>query len=264
MMAINFANRLWKAMFGYGLVEPVDSLDPARLDPDHPPPPPWNLQASHPRLLQLLADQLLATDYNLRAFVRFIAESSTYQLSARYDGPWDISQVPLFARRYPRRLEGEEIHDAIATATGISTSYTVTGYQTPFLWAGQLPDPQEPRSNGNSRVFMDAFMRGNRDTVQRSQEGSIVQQLTMMNNTFVRTRLKVAASPALRALAGIADNAFVVDELFLLFLSRFPTEQERAHGVTRLETARTAAQRNLAVEDLAWVVTNKIEFIFSY
>ena len=37
MFARNFANRLWKEMFGMGLVEPVDQLDPARLDPKNPP-----------------------------------------------------------------------------------------------------------------------------------------------------------------------------------------------------------------------------------
>src|SRR5215470_6278102 len=31
MFPRNFANRLWKQFFGLGLVEPVDSMDPARL-----------------------------------------------------------------------------------------------------------------------------------------------------------------------------------------------------------------------------------------
>lgn len=33
MFARNFANRIWREIFNMGLVEPVDQLDPARLDP---------------------------------------------------------------------------------------------------------------------------------------------------------------------------------------------------------------------------------------
>ncbi|MEZ5400604.1 MAG: DUF1553 domain-containing protein [Bryobacteraceae bacterium] len=264
LFALNFANRLWKAMFGYALIEPVDAIDPARLDPDNPPPAPWTLQASHPRLLQLLAAQFAAGNFQIRPFLRVIAESSAYQLSARYDGEWDVSRIPLFARRYPRRLEGEEVHDAIAKATGITTPYNVNGFDNPFEWAVQLPDPQEPRTNGASRTFMDAFIRGNRDTITRSPDGSIVQQLTLMNHAFVSTRLKVRNSPRLQEVAAAADNGSVADELFLLFLGRLPNATERAQAADHLGRARTAAQRNLALEDLAWVLVNKTEFLFSY
>ncbi|MEZ5353447.1 MAG: DUF1549 domain-containing protein [Bryobacteraceae bacterium] len=264
IVAINFANRLWKAMFGYGLVEPVDALDPARLDPDNPPPAPWTLQASHPRLLILLANELRSGNFKMREFLRLIAESSAYQLSANYDGEWNVSHVPLFARRYPRRLEGEEVHDAITKATGIFTPYRVNGFDAMFEWACQLPDPQEPRTNGASRLFMDAFLRGNRDTVTRSREGSIIQQLSLMNNAFVTNRLKVRASENLRNAAAIADNGAAVEELFLLILGHAPPERERAEAIAHLEKARTAAARNLAIEDLAWVLVNKTEFLFSY
>ncbi len=264
IFAINFANRLWKAMFGYGLVEPVDGLDPARLDPDNPPSAPWTLQASHPRLLRMLANELASGNFNIREFLRLVAESSAYQLGSPYDGEWSISQVPLFARRYPRRLDGEEVHDAITKATGIATPYTVNGFDAAFPWAAQLPDPQEPRTNGNSRTFMDAFLRGNRDTVQRSREGSIIQQLSLMNHVFVSTRLKTRASENLRAIAAFTDNPAAIDELFLLFLGRLPAEDERAEAIAHLEKARTPAARGTAVEDLAWVLVNKTEFIFSY
>ncbi len=118
MFSTNFANRLWKAMFNYGLVDTQDTLDPARLDPDNPPGAPWTLQATHPRLLTRLASEFVNRNYSLREFLRLITESSAYQLSSNYGGDWDSSTVPLFARHYARRLEGEEIHDAIVKATG--------------------------------------------------------------------------------------------------------------------------------------------------
>lgn len=264
MFARNLVNRIWKQMFNYGLAEPVDALDPARLDPASPPDEPWTFQTAHPALLDRLAAEFRSLDFHLRPFLRLLAQSSAYQLSARYDGEWKLDYVPLFARRYPRRLEGEEVHDAIAQATGIPGRYTVQGWTDPVLWALQLPEPVEPRSNRAVANFMNAFFRGNRDTQQRSQSGSILQQLNLMNDNFVLSRVRVSASPTLRAVAQLPTNGAVLDELFLLFLGRFPSETERAAGLAHLDKAATPDQRRAAIEDLAWVCINKTEFLFSY
>src|SRR5205823_13953066 len=169
MFARNLANRLWKQMFNLGLVDPVDTLDPARLDPSNPPPEPWDFQATHPVLLEKLAKALHDSNFDLRAFLKLLAQSNAYQLSSRYDGDWSLSYVPLFARHYARRLEGEEIHDAISKATAVFNKYTVSGFADPFQWAMQFPEPTEPTSNGAVATFMNAFLRGNRDTTTRNQ-----------------------------------------------------------------------------------------------
>ncbi len=261
MFARNFANRIWKYFFTLGLVDPVDTLDPARLDPANPPPAPWTLQATHPQLLERLARALTDRDYNLREFIRLIVSSSAYQLSSRYDGEWKLDYVPLFARHYPRRLEGEEIHDEIIMALATPVTYTLQGLD-PVNWAVQLPEPAEPRSNGAAANFMNVFLRGNRDTVTRSQSGSILQQLSLMNDNFVLSRVRKAASPALQAISAIPGNEDAVDELFLRFMARRPTDAEKSRAVQYL--AKYSASRDAAIEDLAWVCINKIDFLYSY
>jgi hypothetical protein len=263
MFARNFANRLWKAMFNLGLVDPVDQLDPARLDPNNPPPAPWDFQATHPKLLEKLAQYLANTDYDLRAYLRLIAQSSAYQLSSRYDGDWNLQYVPLFARHYPRRLDAEEIHDAISIATGVFNKYTIQDSQT-VQYAMQFPDTSEPRSNGAVANFLNSFLRGNRDTTQRSQASSILQQLNLMNDNFVMSRTRVSVSPILTSISKITDNSAMLDQLFLTFLSRKPTNYERAHALGFLQKATTATARSTALEDLAWVCINKLDFLFSY
>jgi len=215
--------------------------------------------------------------------IKTIAQSSAYQLSSRYDGQWTIDYVPLFARHYPRRLMAEEIHDAIVQASGVMPQYSwqlVNGNTVaqgtaqnllpksdPVSWAMKVPDTTEPRfinsaANGSATNFMNSFSRGNRDTVRRSQSGSILQQLNLMNdNTIVLSKLKVAVSPTLKELAKLKDNGELVDELWLSFLSRKPSSAERLKAVTYLTKA---ASRNTAIEDLAWVAVNKVEFVFSY
>src|SRR5262245_50712773 len=65
----NIVNRLWAQMMGRGLVHPVD-LDHA----DNPP--------SHPELLTLLADEFAEMKFDVRAFLRELALSQTYQRSS--------------------------------------------------------------------------------------------------------------------------------------------------------------------------------------
>jgi hypothetical protein len=278
MFGRNFANRLWKEFFNLGLVEPVDALDPDRLDPKNPPPQPWTMQATHPELMEKLAQFFIENNTDLRAFIRLLTESSAYQLSSEYSGPWKLDYVTLFARHYPRRLDAEEIHDAIVKATGVMPQYTwpiINGntvergtalpQSSPVSWAMQLPDVNEPRVNtGGGRDFMAAFRRGNRDTAPRSQAGSILQQLYLMNDQFVTTRIKVAGSPVMQQISRIQDNRSVIEELFLQFLSRPPSQQERDIAMVYLSKATTAVERNALIEDLAWICINKVEFLFSY
>ncbi len=64
----------------------------------------------------------------------------------------------------------------------------------------------------------------------------------------------------MRELAKITNNAELVDELWLTFLSRLPTETERSKAVAHLGKGN----RNTAIEDLAWVAVNKLDFLYSY
>ena len=134
----------------------------------------------------------------------------------------------------------------------------------PTVWAVQLPDTLEPRSNGAVATFMNSFLRGNRDTLTRSQAGSIVQQLSLMNDPFVNNRTRVAASAALAAIAKLPTNDAIVNEIFYTFLSRAPSARELDRGLNFLSTSTTAAAKSTAVEDMAWVAINKVDFLFSY
>ena len=86
-------------------------------------------------------------------------------------------------------------------------------------------------------------MMMNSDVVKRkalaSTEGSRVSEL-------------LSKTPAL-------PNEKIVEELFLATLSRYPTEQEMATGVSHV-----AMHRDKGVEDLQWALLNKLEFMVNY
>lgn len=265
LFSINFVNRVWKAMFNLGQVDSVDTLDPARLDPNNPPPDPWAMQALHPVLLQKLASEFTNDNYDLRSILRLIANSSAYQLSSTYPGTWDSSTVGLFTRHYPRRLMGEEVHDAIAQATGVFFKYTPRGFTTTVQWAMQMPDTSEPASNNNNALtFMGYFLRGNRDNVGRAQDPTILQSGALMNDTFINGKMHMTQSPVLQAVAKLTTPAAQLQEMYLTFLGRVPTTAESAVALPFLTTATTTTARNAALEDLGWALMNKLEFVFSY
>ncbi|MCA9083394.1 MAG: DUF1549 domain-containing protein [Planctomycetaceae bacterium] len=64
----NLANRLWAMVFGRGLVHPVDM--------HHSSNPP-----SHPELLHVLANELAAMNFNLKAFLRELVLTDAWQRS---------------------------------------------------------------------------------------------------------------------------------------------------------------------------------------
>jgi hypothetical protein len=102
---------------GVGIVDPPDNFD---LAPQDPPPSAWTVQPTHPELLNALAKDFEAHDYDWRYIIQLIARSAAYQLSSQFDGSWKDSYARYFARHFVRRLSAEEIFDAISQATDIS------------------------------------------------------------------------------------------------------------------------------------------------
>ena len=265
-------NYMWAQMFGRGIVDPVDQFDPARLDASHPPPAPWTLQPSNPALLDALTRHFIASGFDLKALQRELTNSETYQLSSTYNGTWDVANEKYFARKFVRRLWSEELHDAVIQATGVIPSYNVGGFSSASTtysvnspgfglvsFAMQLPDVVG-MPGGGVTTFLDTFLRGDRDTNPRRQDGSILQALDMMNDTFVESRVKSTVMAGLLAKNINLPNPQLVNILYLNVLSRKPTDTEMNTAVQKL----TSGVRATAAEDLFWALFNKVDFIFNY
>src|SRR5205807_3443102 len=120
-------NSPWKDTFGVGIVEPVNAVHLSLLDPIHLPAG-QTLQPPNAKLLEDLTDNFIASGYNLRAFLRTMAMSSSYQFSSKYTpGAWNEAWTTYFPRHYPRRLGAEMMLDAIVKATNVPAPLTVQG-----------------------------------------------------------------------------------------------------------------------------------------
>lgn len=99
-------NRVWKTLIGRGFVEPVDDF---RDD---------NLPAL-PKSLDYLAEEFVASDYDLRTLVRLIVTSDAYQRAhapANVDEPTRMEMEVQLLATPVRRMYAESLYDSIVTA----------------------------------------------------------------------------------------------------------------------------------------------------
>ncbi len=272
-------NYLWTQFMVTGIVDPPDSFDLARQDPNNPPPAGdpiggwWRqnapLQPSHPELLSALAADFVAKGYDLRSVMRLICKSSAYQLSSTFPGQWKPEYARYYARKIPRVLTSEEIHDAIQQASGINATYLINGSSERVRWAMQLPGPEEPLfyldrdANIDGVVafsILEAFGRGDRFLNERKvNRYSLFQPLSLMHSYFVALRTDATAPGKLQSLLGGGkSNNEIVDELFLSTVSRLPSAAEKQTALARLNGDRTEG-----AESLLWGLFNKLDFIVS-
>ena len=89
----NIVNRLWAHMMGRGLVHPADLHHS-----DNPP--------SHPKLLEILADEFVAMKFDIKVLLRELSLSETYQRSFQPSQDFD-EHIAVSASRLPAALEAE-------------------------------------------------------------------------------------------------------------------------------------------------------------
>jgi hypothetical protein len=257
-------NLIWAELMGVGIVDPPFEFDLARQDPAHPPPAPWTIQPSHPELLNALAADFTEHKFDLRYLIRLIATSSAYQLSSRFPGEWKESYAPYFARHFVRRLSPEAVCDAISQATLVFNTIAVTGSDAKVKYVMQTRSSEDlgGKDLQPMRDLLVSFGQSNRDKGEKDPSGSMVQASILLNGKFVKDRVKVREGGRLWNLLHHdprLSNAEIVDQMFLAFLSRKPREEEK-----RLSLAALDPGRPVTLEDLAWSLINRVEFIHNY
>jgi hypothetical protein len=239
--ARNMANRFWGYYMGRGLVEPLDDMRAT-----NPP--------SNPELLDALARDFAEHQFDLKHLLRTILNSRAYQLSSAVTpgNEADAANV-YYARRTVRRLTAEQVADALDFATGTQEKYQGL---PPGTRAIQLPDTKV-RS-----FLLDVFGRPARQITcecERTAQPNIAQALHLLNGDFLNKKI---AAPAGRIEASFKAKALLpalVEELYLVTLSRPPRPEETAQAEDWIHGAPTPKE---GAQDLLWVLLNSREFLF--
>lgn len=249
-------NMFWARMMGFGIVEPFDEFDLARQDPKNLPQG-WDLQPSHPELLNALATDFRTHGHSVRRLLATIAKSHAYQLSARYEGDWKDAYTKYYARKFVRMLTAEELHDSLALATSRPGSFNYGGEKM-----GMAMQLSGPSGGGDVKYFMQTFGQSNRNNPPRPLTGSPLQPLLLMQSPVVTDRVLAAKDSRVQRLLDTykkEDNARLVDELFLATLCRPPSSTEKNVSLEAL-----AKDRKQGAQNLQWALINQVEFFFNY
>lgn len=250
------ANRIWANFFGVGIVEPVDDL---RLT--NPP--------SNARLMRETAQYLVDHDFDLKALMRAILQSETYQRTSLPLAE-NAADRRFFSRYYPRRLMAEVLLDAIVQAAGTSSTFThVRKFDGKRDEVKDYPEGTravELKDSAVESYFLDAFGRNDREIIcecERFSAPTMVQVLHLSNGDTINHALAAENNRISESLNANKDDRQLITEIFLTALARGPTEIELDSLLAEL-TAAPDADRRILIEDLFWGVLSSREFLFNH
>lgn len=241
------ANRMWGYFFGRGLVDPVDDFRSTN-------------PATHPELLERLAQEFRTHNHDLRHLMRVIVSSRAYQLSGK-PAPENREDRTNYSHSYARPLEAEVLLDAITDVTGVREIFTTgvadiakaTGQAPPGTRAIMLREPDLFYSR-----FLDIYGRPNRLTVpERSRKANLGQALNMLAGPVYNDKLSAPEGRLQRLLQAAKPDAEIIEEFYLAAFTRLPTSQEVA-GITQL--LNQAEDRPQAWKDFVWAILCSREF----
>lgn len=239
-------NRVWQWHFGRPLAPNPNNFGATGGRPDHP------------ELLDQLAIRFLNDGWSIKQLHRRILLSDTYQRASRFEGPGDLNAslaLPIsshsYARFPPRRLEAEEIRDAMLAASG-ELNRSLGGppsapeinpevaYQ-PRMVMGTFAEAWQPSSTRELRhrrsiyslklrglldPWFETFDAPSPDLSCERREASIVtpQALALLNHPQSMQR---ALALALKVEHENESNEAVIDSLCRILLGRIPTAAEK-------------------------------------
>ena len=279
------ANRLWKRVFGVGLIEPVDNFNDAT-------------EASNQELLDFLVLEMKRVNYKQREFLRILYNTKAYQRKA-FLGDVDLNEPYFFQGPVLRRMTAQQLWDSMLTLTlaepdlyerprgdiklkmgaldpdkqyslsDLSEKYRAVkeyegrdgeeaklnkvhsheGYL--LVRASEMPQPQKPDH------FIRQFGQGDRTLISGDTvEGHVPQILTMFNGP-ISHKLLYKGTVIYDEVAGASTVNDKVEVIFLSILNRPPTRLDKRLAVSEMEAAGAAG-----VGNLIWSLLNTREFMF--
>jgi hypothetical protein len=279
---VAITNRLWKRVFGRGLIEPIDDI---RNDS----------KPSHPELLDLLVSEMNRLNYDRKEFLRILYYTDAYQRQASTQN-LDLDTDYMFPGPLLHRMSAEQAWDSILTlAVYYPESFqrpsvkqlsrianldlaTVTAeevtkraeefdeqvgkkamarFRKSSSYKGMLlvraSEQPLPAPVGH---FLREFGQGDRELISGSNDDATVPQiLTMWNGPITHMMLEkgsVTYDNLLRAKSAREQ----VDVIFLSILSRYPDSGERAIAFKEMRKG------NAGYGDVIWALINTREFLF--
>lgn len=241
------ANRLWATVMGRGLVHPLEN--------DHSENP-----ASHPELMDLLADNIAARNYDMKGFLRDLLLTKTYQRSSQRTSEQSANPVPddsAFAVAILRPMMAEQFCWSLMEATGVAENYRTN------LGANLSEAKLYEQLYGVEQTFGTLF-GGEPGKPAKDFDASIEQALYLSNEAMIQNWLPASGKNLCQRMVSLPPGDFkaLAEELYLTCLTRLPTDEEVQEVSTYL--ADRADTRPVAYTELIWALVSSAEFRFNH
>ncbi|MCX6836198.1 MAG: PSD1 and planctomycete cytochrome C domain-containing protein [Verrucomicrobia bacterium] len=262
------ANRVWRWVFGQGLVATVDNFGVMGEAP------------SHPELLDYLATYLVEHDWSVKALIRHLVTSQAFQ--AQSIASAKAQQVDpanrLLSHMPVQRLRAEAVRDSILAVSG-TLDQTMFGYSGPANQSESAAVAHPKLRRGIYQYIrrealdhmMIMFDAPEPSRTQGDRETSSVpgQSLLMLNSALVHEQATAWAAKDMKLRKGYSTEQRI-EHLFAKALGRQPSADEvqslvefiddQAEAYALAPAARGTDQRLWA--DLCHVLLNAKEFLY--
>ena len=230
--ARSLANRLWQSMMGRGLVEPVDDM--SLTNP-----------ATHPVLLDRLAEDLAESGYDIRRTLRLIANSAAYGRSG-IPLAENAADDRFYAYAYSRPLESEVLLDAVAVVTDVDGADADVAARLRAV--EKFASTSRPASPGCTRE----------DDCATPGSG-LAGKLELLNGAYLNAKVAAEDGRLRRWVRQGLSNEEIVDRFYRLALARAPGPDEQKMWSAALASA-DGKRREQMLEDFVWSLLSSREF----
>ena len=234
-----FVNRMWYWVFGKGIVHEPDDWREDNLP-------------SNPALLKELTDYFLKKNFDIKALMKKILMSKEFHSETAPEGYY-----------VPQRLPAEVIVDAIASSTGIWSTYS-SRVPEPFTF---YPPQTRATHLGDATVSsseLELFGKVSRDVSLESQRNNAItsrQLLYLMNSSVLEK--KIRKSPVLKQICEKYTSVEqVANYITLRVLSRRATSKEI--DIYREYMEQNKLPLNELAYDIMWTQINSNEFLYNH
>jgi len=227
-------NRVWAQYFGKGLVDPIDDMHDGN-------------PATHPELLETLATQFSASNFDLKFLIRSICNSETYQRSSKPNASNKETDIALLARMPIKNMTPEQLFDSLTTVLGAASKADQK--------IGKVK-AEKNQPKGGARSQFVAFFQPEEGTSALSYETGIPQILRLMNSPQMNS-----ANIIQRLVDKNADTKTAIEKVYLSVLNRMPTDEESSRMTNFLSQA---TDKNKGLGDMLWVLLNTSEFTLNH
>ena len=246
-------NRIWKHFMGRAFVEPVDGFGE-----ENPP--------SNPELLKWLAKDFVMHGYDLQHLMRTLLNSETYQRTSQTNESNKDDQR-YYSHAYLKPLSAEQFFYSMLQATDFERLQEVRMEglnQRRSQNRENMLRQLERMKREHLKKFLFLLDNGEMEEIE-AFNGTIPQALMMINGDMVNDSAshEEYGSFVNYVLGKWREPMERMEYIYLNVLSRFPTSKEKTFFRRYLERS-LYRNKDLAYEDLYWVLLNSAEFSLNH